>query len=130
MVSDTLQAAAALAKAQLALSRAQGDAQKTRSVLLYAMGLPMNAPFLLSDELVAEQEVRVKDLTQWINDAQLKHPAIAAARAQLAASKAKVQALQAEDLPTLDYTQNYYQNGYPNQGLSATNTKVNTVVLR
>ena len=126
-VSDTLQAAAALAKAQLALSRAQGDAQKTRSVLLYAMGVPTSTPLRLPDEHAAVQEVRVQDLAQWINDAQQKHPAIAAARAQLAASKAKVQAAQAEGLPSLDYTQNHYQNGYPNQGLSATNTKVNTV---
>ncbi len=126
-VSDTLQAAAALAKAQLALSRAQGDAHKTRSVLMYAMGLPTSTPWLLPDEHAAAQEVRVQDLAQWINDAQQKHPAIAAARAQLAASKAKIQSVQAEGLPTLDYTQNHYQNGYPNQGLSSTNSKVNTV---
>ena len=126
-VSDTLQAAAALAKAQLAFSRAQGDAQKTRSVLLYAMGVPTSTPLLLPNEHAAVQEVRVQDVAQWINDAQQKHPAIAAARAQLVASKAKVQAAQAEGLPSLDYTQNHYQNGYPNQGLSATNTKVNTV---
>jgi outer membrane protein len=126
-VSDTLQAAAALAKAQLAFSRAKGDTQKTHSVLLYAMGLPTNTPLLLPDEHTTAQEVRVQDLVQWLNDAQQKHPAIAAARAQLAASKAKVQSVQAEGLPTLDYTQNHYQNGYPNQGLSYTNSKVNTV---
>lgn len=27
----------------------------------------------------------------------------------------------------MDYTRNQYQNGYPNQGLSSTNTKVNTI---
>lgn len=126
-VSDTLQAAAALAKAQLALSRAQGDAQKAHSVLMYAMGLPINTPLRLPDEHTNAQEVKVQDLAQWLNDAQQKHPAIAAARAQLAASKAKIQATQAEGLPSIDYTQNYYQNGYPNQGLSSTNSKVNTV---
>lgn len=126
-VSDTVQAAAALAKAQLALSRAQGDAQKTRSVLVYAMGLPTNTPLQLPDEHTTAQEVRVQDLAQWLDDAQQKHPAIAAARAQLTASKAKVKALQAEGLPTLDYTQNYYQNGYPNQGLSSQKSKINTV---
>ena len=126
-VSDTLQATTALAKAQLALSRAQGDAQKTRSVLIYAMGLPANTLLLLPDEHVTVQDTKVQDLAQWLNDAQQKHPAISAARAQLAASKAKVKAVQAEGLPTLDYTQNHYQNGYPNQGLSSTNSKVNTV---
>ncbi len=126
-VSDTLQARAALAKAQLALSRAQGDSQKTRSVLMYAMGLPTTTPLLLPDEHRSTTYVSVQDLNQWLNDAQERHPAIAAARAQLAASKAKVSAVQAEGLPTLDYTQNHYQNGYPNQGLSSTNSKVNTV---
>lgn len=126
-VSDTLQAAAALAKAQLALSRAKGDAQKNSSVLMYVMGLPTNTPFLLPDEHAAEQDERVQELAQWLNDAEQNHPAIAAARAQLAASKAKVQSVKAEGLPTLDYSQNHYQNGYPNQGLSSTNSKVNTV---
>ena len=126
-VSDTLQAAAALAKAQLAKSRAQGDAQKNRSVLMYAMGLPLNTILNLPDEHEEVQEVMVEELAQWLNDAQHRHPAIAAARAQLAASKAKVRSVQAEGLPTLDYTQNHYQNGYPNQGLSSTNSKVNTV---
>jgi outer membrane protein len=69
----------------------------------------------------------VQDLAQWFKEAQTKHPAIAAARAQLAASKAKVLVTEAEGLPTVDYTQNHYQNGYPNQGLSSTNSKVNTV---
>ena len=126
-VSDTLQAAAALAKAQLALSRGLGDAQKAQSVLIYAMGLPINTPLRLPDEHAAAQEARVQDLVQWLSDAQQKHPAIAAARAQLAASRAKVQATQAEGLPTLDYTHSYYQNGYPNQGLSPTSSKVTNV---
>lgn len=125
--SDTLQAAAALARAQLTLSRAQGEAQKTRAVLMYFMGLNFDAQLVLPDEHVATQEVRVQDLAQWFKEAQTKHPAIAAARAQLAASKAKVLVTEAEGLPTVDYTQNHYQNGYPNQGLSSTNSKVNTV---
>lgn len=126
-VSDTLQAGAARAKAQLALSRAQGDVQKTRSVLMYAMGLPTGTPLHLPDEHAAMADVRVQDLAQWLSEAQQKHPAIATARAQLAASKAKIQSVKAEGLPTLDFTQNHYQNGYPNQGLSSTNSKVNTV---
>lgn len=126
-LSDTLQAETALARAKLVLSRAQADAHKTRAVLLYVMGLPTSTHIDLPDEHASVQEVTVNDLTQWLSDAQAKHPAIAAARAQFDASKAKVRAVQAEGLPTLDYTQNYYQNGYPNQGLSAINSKVKTV---
>jgi outer membrane protein len=127
--SLTLQAAAALAKAQLALSRAKGESQKAHSVLMYVMGMPTSTPWVLPDEHAATADVRVQDLAQWLNDAQDKHPAIAAARAQLAASKAKAQAVQAEGLPTLDYTYNRYQNGFPNQGLSPTNYRVNTMGL-
>jgi outer membrane protein len=126
-LSDTLQAETALAKAKLALSRAQADAHKARALLLYVMGLPIDTRIELPDAHISEQEVTVDDLTQWLSDAQTKHPAIAAARAQFDASKAKVRAVQAEGLPTLDYTKNYYQNGYPNQGLSATNSRVSTV---
>ena len=126
-LSDTLQAETAMAKAKLALSRAQGDAQKTRSVLMYVMGLPTETALSLPDEHNMAQDLKVEDLAQWINDAQTKHPAIAAARAQLAASKAKVRAVKAEGLPTLDYTQNHYQNSYPNQVLSATNNLYSTV---
>jgi outer membrane protein len=125
--SDSLQAVAAHSKAKLALSRAQGEVQKTRTVLTYVMGLPMNTPLRLPDEHTTTQEVEIEDLAQWLSDAQTKHPAIAVARAQFFASKAKVQMVQAEGLPTLDYTQNHYQNGYPNQGLSSTSSKVNTV---
>ena len=128
-VSDTLQAAAALAKAQLTVGRAQGDAQKALSVLMYVMGVPLDTVLNLPDEHITTQEVKVQDLTQWLTDAQQKHPAIAAARAQLSASKAKIKSVQAEGLPSLDYTHNFYQNGYPNQGLSSPGSKVNTVGL-
>jgi outer membrane protein len=126
-LSDTLQAETALAKTKLALSRAQGDAQKARSVLLYVMGMPTNTTLTLPDDHASEQNLKSEELGEWLRGAQSKHPAIAAARAQLAAAKAKVRATQAEGLPTLDYTQNHYQNGFPNQVLSATNNLYRTV---
>ena len=126
-VSDSLQAQTALAKARLALNRAQGDLNKTQSVLLYAMGLPPGTEVLLPDELATSQAQRVDELAHWLEEAQAKHPAIAAARAQLAAAQAKVKASSTAGLPTLDYSQNYYENGYPNQGLNALGTGVHTV---
>lgn len=126
-MSDTLQAETALSQAKLAMSRAQGDVQKTRSVLAYVMGWATSTPFAFPDAYADVQEMKIESLVQWLNDAQDRHPAIAAARAQHAASIAKVGAVRAEGLPTLDYTQNHYQNGYPNQGLSSTNSIVNTV---
>ena len=127
--SDILQAGAALAKAKLALSRAQGDVQKTQSVLLYTMGSSMGRQLILPDEAEPKPELNKQDLNQWLIDAQQLHPAIHAARAQFLASQAKVRAVQAEGLPSLDYTQNFYQNGYPNQGLLPTSSTVTTVGL-
>jgi outer membrane protein len=128
-VNDSLQASTALAKAQLALSRAQGEAHKSRSVLSYAMGVSTDTSLQLPNEHAPIQESFVQDLTHWLYEAQAKHPAMMSVRAQWAASQAKVRSLQAEGWPTVDYTQNHYQNGYPNQGLSSTHTTVHSVGL-
>jgi outer membrane protein len=126
-LSDTLQAQTALAKARLALHRAQGDKQKAVAVLMYAMGLqPTKAGLLLPTEHDVPQTQYVSDLTDWLQEAQTKHPAIASARAQWLVAQAKVKATQAAGLPTLDYNHNYYENGYPNQGLNALGTGVTT----
>lgn len=127
--NDTLQAASALAKAKLALQRAQGDLKKFKSVLLYSMGFSLQSDIELAQDLPAAAFDRVKDLQAWIEQAQAKHPAIIAARAQWASAQAKVKSTQADGWPTLDFNQNFYQNGYPNQGLNAPNTAVHTVGL-
>ncbi|MEY3638811.1 MAG: hypothetical protein RIR68_1944 [Pseudomonadota bacterium] len=127
--SDNLQAGAALAKAKLALSRAQGDVQKTQSVLLYTMGSSMGRQLILPNDEEPKPELHKQELNQWLLDAQQLHPAIHSARAQFLASQAKVRVAQAEGLPSLDYTQNFYQNGYPNQGLLPTSSTVTTVGL-
>ena len=126
-VSDTLQASTALAKAQLTLRRAQGDANKARSVLVYAMGLPIGSVVRLpaSNDLPIPE--RVQALEAWLADAQERHPAILAAKAQWEAAKAKIVATRSEGLPSLDFSTNFYQNGYPNQGLQSNKTNVTTV---
>jgi outer membrane protein len=127
--SDTLQANAALTKAQLALSRAQGDLKKSHSVLLYAMGLALDIQLIFPDDDAPKPEFYKQNLNQWLLDAQQIHPAIQSARSQLLATKAKLRMTQAEGLPYLDFTQNRYRNGYPNQGLLPTSTTVTTVGL-
>lgn len=124
--SDGLQASAALARAELSYSRAQGDVKKANAVLLYVMGLPTQTDFRLPEEHMHAQETHLQELSLWLQEAQHNHPAIMAAYSQWAAAVAKTRAVQAEGLPSLDYTQNYYQNGYPNQGISATSSKVTT----
>ena len=125
-VSDSLQAETAVARAQLALNRAQGDRRKAFAVLLYAMGLPTGAEILLPVELEMGANKLASDLTEWLEEAQEKHPGIASAKAQLLAAQAKVKASKAAGLPTIDYNRNYYENGYPNQGLNALGTGVTT----
>jgi outer membrane protein len=125
--SDTLQAATALAKAQLAASQAQGDAYKAVSTLVYAMGVPTGTTIHLPATVQAVPAQSIEELDELLRQARAQHPAIVVARAQWAAARAKVDAARDEGLPTLDFSANYYRNGYPNQGLESTLTNVATV---
>lgn len=124
--SDTLQAATALAKASLDKNRAVGAYQKALSVLVYTLGAPPQTPVILSDELRGNEVMDSKSLEEWLNIAAETHPAILSARARLESSKLKITSTRSEGLPTVDFSANYYQNGYPGQGLSANRSHVNT----
>lgn len=124
--SDTLQAQVALSKARLAEQRAGGDYQKARAVLTYVMGLPAGANLVLAPLTDPKPTESVTDLAQWLEDTSRQHPAILAAKAQWQAAQAKVSAARGEGLPTIDFVGNYYRNGYPNQGLPATQSNTTT----
>lgn len=124
--SDTLQARAALAKAQLAEQRAIGDYQKALSVLIYTMNLPPSTAVSLAVASDETQTESTADLAQWLADTTAQHPAILAARAQFDAARAKVENVRGEGLPTIDFVGNYYRNGYPNQGLQSTKSDTTT----
>lgn len=70
-----------------------------------------------------------EDLQDWLTETERDHPAIRAAQAALEAAREQVTSARASGLPTLDLTANYYQNGFPNQGLNADNTRVITFGL-
>jgi outer membrane protein len=127
--SDVLQAGVALAKAQLAEQRATGDYQKAVSVLIYSMGLPSSTAIHLAEPPEVRSTEAVRDLDAWLADASEHHPAILAARAQRDAAKAKVVTARSEGLPSIDLVSNYYQNGYPNQGLQQNQMKSTSVGL-
>lgn len=120
--SDTLQAASALAKAALGASRADGEFQKARAVLVYTLGLPADAAVLLDDDADGAaadlREGLQEELHAWLARARERHPAILAAQAQLAAARERVDIARSEGRPSIDLTANIYQNGRPNQGLS------------
>jgi len=116
--TDTLQAKTALAKAMLDRSRAQGTMQKHISILLYALGLPENVPLTLGDDIADPSDGLKQDLNTWLKVAEDTHPAIIAARAQVASAKEQVTVQRSAGLPSLDLTGSYYRNGIPNQGLN------------
>ena len=124
--NDTLQAQTALAKSQLAAQRAQGDHRKTLSILAYALGVAQQPRLVLPEQSSMPAVQAIEDLSAWLESTQQQHPAIIAARAQWQAAQAKITSARSEGLPTLDFVSNFYQNGYPNQGLQLTRTDTTT----
>lgn len=128
-MSDVLQAQTALAKARLAEERAKGEMFKTQAVLANILGLPaetrLQLPETPPNTMTAEQQT----LSAWLDEAKRQHPGIIAAETQLQASQAKIAALRAEGLASVDFSYNYYENGYPNQGLSSVRSHVSTYGL-
>ena len=125
-LSDTLQASTALCKARLNEVRAQGELNKSLSILVQAMGLAPGTPVRLPQTLELSRVDDVKDLESLLREAEEKHPAIRQARAKLAADKAKINVARSEGLPSLDATASLSRNGYPNQGLSSIKQSVTT----
>lgn len=126
--SDTLQAETAFARESLARMRAEGDYRKALAVLIQALGIPSNTMINLPDlNDTGSIDDAKKDLESWLAETEARHPAIRAARLQVESAKQKVVATRSEGLPTLDFSANYYQNGYPGQGLQATRTQIGTV---
>jgi outer membrane protein len=125
--SDTLQAATALAKVSLDKNRAMGTYDNAEANLVYLTGLPVGGTLRLPGEIDQLTGAEEQDLRAWLDDAERHHPAILAARAALDAANSQVVAIRSSGRPTLDLMANYYQNGYPNQGLTSTNTNVGTI---
>lgn len=129
--SDRLQAATALARAQLDQNRADGNYRKATALLVYVMGLPPGSdlPLVEDDEDDGEPALAMQldRLEQWLRTAQQAHPAIRAARAEWAAAQSHTAAIRAENKPSVALSGNVYTNGYPGQGISATASQVRTV---
>jgi outer membrane protein len=134
--NDVLQADAQYAKAQLMSKRALGDYQKAVSSLAYTMGQNANTLLILQEHLDDVKSIKggsatniaqnSKDLQEWLAQTKERHPAIVAARAQWESAKMKVHSARSEGLPTIDFVNNFYQNGYPNQGLQPVKSNTTT----
>lgn len=116
---DTLQAATALAKAQLNAIHASGDYQKNLAVLKQAMGIDLATGIHLPAQPDTVIPADIHDLNQWLKQAQTRHPAIQQARAKWLADKDKIIQVRSDGLPTIDMTAHISRNGFPNQGLSS-----------
>lgn len=124
---DVLQATTALAKASLEKNRAIGGYQKALSVLVYALGVPTKTQIVLADDLRDKLALESKSLEAWLEIAEKSHPAIQAARTQLESAKHKIIATRSDGLPTVDVSASYFQNGYPGQALTSTQSQVSSV---
>jgi outer membrane protein len=115
--TDTLQAATALARASLERSRADGAFRKSLAVLVSVLGMPGATRLTLADDLSdADDSVR-GELDSWLAEAQVRHPALLAARSQLDSARQNIVTVRSEGLPTLDVSGALYRNGRPNQGV-------------
>jgi outer membrane protein len=134
--NDLLQAATALARANLDLNRATGDYRKAYSVLVYAMGLPVNSRIVIEPDDESSPDTQSgssstfeQELDNWLRMTDRSHPAILAAEAQLNAAQSGVTSARAQSLPTLDFSANYYKNGFPNQGLATNRERIGNIGL-
>ena len=125
--SDTLQAQTALSKAQLASNRAQGEYRKSLASLIFAMGLSAQSKISLQEPQEQTHKQTQKDLDDWLQAAQKEHPAIKAAKAKWGSAQEKITTARSEGLPTIDFSGNFYKNGYPNQGLQPVNSNTTSV---
>jgi outer membrane protein len=126
--NDTLQTQVAVAKAALAERRALGEYNKSVSVLVYNLGLPVETRLSLP-EMGAPTASVIGELSQWISQVQSGHPALIAARQEWEAATEKITSVRSVGRPTLELSGNYYQNGYPNQGIQSTSSRQTTVGL-
>ena len=116
--TDSLQAATAQAKLELARASARYDSAVL--ALALQLGLPQQSlrfpPLAVQPPSAIGQAQR--DLAAWQALASEQHPAIMAAYAQWQAAKEKYAVSRTEGLPVLDFSHSRYLNGRPNQEIS------------
>lgn len=102
-LGDIYQAETALAQTQLQWQRARGDVNKFKGALAVAAGLPVNAPLQLAAP-PAQLPVREVSQTveQYLANAQISRPDLAAAEAQVRAARARADATVAQGRPVID----------------------------
>lgn len=101
-IADVLQARTALSQVRLAVEGLKGRIATTRGALATSMGLPANTPFDVEPppaELPVQQTAL--DVEQYLEQARVNRPDLAAARAQARRAEARTRKVRAEGLPSL-----------------------------
>jgi outer membrane protein len=124
---DVLQATTALAKTRLDSSRARAALAKAVAVLTYTVGLSPGSQYTLAAEPESDADMDNKSLSAWLEEARHNHPAITSAREELEASEARVSSVRSSGRPTIDFQANLYENGFPQQGISASRQRNTTL---
>ncbi|RMO85149.1 Protein CyaE [Pseudomonas syringae pv. philadelphi] len=118
--TDRLQAQSSYAEAQLDRVMAEGDLAAVRGELASQLGLSPAAPLKLValDEPGSEDVAFLGDVNALMEQARALHPAVEKARADWAASQAKVEAAKAQGRPTVSLFSNYSRQDTPIEQVS------------
>lgn len=127
--SDTLRATTALARASLDKNRVYGDYLKAIAVLAQTLGLPGGKAISLPVEINEQGHAVQKDLESWLEETQIKHPAIVAAIKQLEAAKEQVTSSRSAGLPTFNVMGNYYMNNRLGESVTSANSYESTLTF-
>lgn len=102
-LGDIYQAETALAQTQLQWQRARGDVNKFKGILAVAAGLPVNVSLQLAAP-PTQLPVRemIQTVEQYLVNAQVSRPDLAAAEAQVLAARARTDATVAQGRPVID----------------------------
>ncbi|KQP22682.1 TolC family protein [Pseudorhodoferax sp. Leaf267] len=133
---DAMRARNALAQAQLATARARSNEHIARAALARALGLDVRRPLVLSFEaddgavpVPASTAAPAQELDTLVGQALASHPALRAARAQIAAAQARVDGASAERWPSLSLSYGNYRNGRPNTALTSSQSREQLVAV-
>lgn len=123
LITDSLHASAALAKARLHMSKTKRSYEKALSMLIHTMGLEANKNYSLKllEQPEKFQDINLGDIEIYLTEVENNHPEINAAKAKWEANLDKIAASRSEALPTLTGFFTISKNEYPNQGLSKNN---------
>lgn len=129
---DALRARNVRAQASLQLARAQSAQSNAQAGLARVLGWDLRTPLALLFETGSAAEGAgppQATLEQLIGQALAAHPALRAARAQVAAAEARVAGVRAERWPSLNLSYGNYRNGRPNTALSSGRSHEQLVAL-